>query len=145
MNDQEIILNLWYVFDDMGLIYSLRARAYVRAGSDEEKLRFLQQYATLDFLIARPFPVPARLSTEFLEENGSQKLPVFTMKMLETQGGPLSVGDLFKEVYDELENSLPMQTELTIPEKPLVCITPLFADDAGRIYPKIDRQMTLKG
>ena len=143
MNDQEIILNLWYVFDGMGFIYSLRARIYIRAGSDEEKLRFLQQYATIDFMIARPFPVPARLSTEFLEENGSQKLPVFPMKMLETQGGPHSVGDLFKEVYDELENSLPTQTELTIPEKPLVCITPLFADGTGTIRPKKDGQVCL--
>lgn len=141
--NQEIILNLWYVFDDMGLIYSLRARTYVRAGSDEEKLRFLQEHATTDFLIARPFPVPARLSTEFLEGNGSKKLPVFPMKMLETEGGPHSVGDLFKEVYDELEDSLPMQTELTIPEKPLVCITPLFADGTGTIRPKIDGQVCL--
>ena len=37
MSGQEIILNLWYVIDDDGLIYSLRARCYVHSGTDEEK------------------------------------------------------------------------------------------------------------
>jgi len=66
-----------------------------------------------------------------------------TMMMLKTQGGPVSVGDLFKEVYDEVERSLPSQTEIVIPEKPLVCITPLFADGTGLIHPKIDGQVCL--
>ena len=42
MSGQEIILNLWYVIDDEGLIYSLRARCYVHSGTDEEKLAFLR-------------------------------------------------------------------------------------------------------
>jgi hypothetical protein len=35
MGEPEIIFNLWYVFDDTGMIYSLRTRAYVQNGSDE--------------------------------------------------------------------------------------------------------------
>ena len=144
MNDQEIIFNLWYVLDDMGLVYSLRARAYVRTGSDSEKLKFLQQFAIVDYLIARPFPVPSRLSSEFLDEEGGQKLPVFPMTILETQGGPLSIGDLFREVFESVADDFPAQTQLTIPEAPLFCITPLIADDAGNIYPKIDGQQAIQ-
>lgn len=29
LDNPEIILNLWYVVDDMGVIYSLRGRTYI--------------------------------------------------------------------------------------------------------------------
>ncbi len=58
MSDPEIILNLWYVVDDLGYIYSLRARAYLGSGSDDEKLAMLQKYAKTDYLIAKAFPIP---------------------------------------------------------------------------------------
>ena len=45
MNDFEIILNLWYVYGVDGLIYSLRARAYVHKGNEEQKLKLLQSFA----------------------------------------------------------------------------------------------------
>ena len=54
----EIILNLWYVYDDLGFIYHLRARCYVRSGSDEEKLEFLRRCAETDYMIAQVFPIP---------------------------------------------------------------------------------------
>ena len=38
MGIHEVIMNLWYVRDGEGIIYSLRAKAYVAVGSDEEKL-----------------------------------------------------------------------------------------------------------
>jgi len=38
--DGEIILTYGTCFDDTGMIYSLRARAYVQGGSDEERLAF---------------------------------------------------------------------------------------------------------
>jgi hypothetical protein len=48
MASTEVVLNLWYVRDDEGVIYSLRAKAYVVDGSEEEKLAFLQARAALD-------------------------------------------------------------------------------------------------
>ena len=60
MNQPEIILNLWYVCDEWGFIYSLRARAYIGMGSDEEKLAMLQKFAQVDYLIARIFTIPAK-------------------------------------------------------------------------------------
>ena len=62
LSSPEIIMNLWYVIDDLGVIYSLRARCYVHSGSDEEKLAFLRSCAETDFLIAQSFPVPERLA-----------------------------------------------------------------------------------
>lgn len=60
MNDREVVLNLWYVRDEEGVIYSLRVKAYVIEGTDEEKLTFLQERAKLDYLIAEPFEIPVQ-------------------------------------------------------------------------------------
>lgn len=53
MADNEIILNLRYVHDDNGFIYSLRARCYVGSGADDEKLALLRRFAQTDCLINR--------------------------------------------------------------------------------------------
>jgi hypothetical protein len=140
MSEPEIILNLWYLFDDRGVIYSLRARAYVQSGSDEEKLRFLHSLAERDYMIARPFPVPERFHTTVVDEDGQWKVPVMTMQILETQGGFVSVADLFEEAVRAIERDLPGQTKLSIPKTPLTCLTPLFVDDEGNIQPRISRQ-----
>lgn len=75
MGSQEIILNLWYVIDDEGLIYSLRARCYVHSGTDDEKLAFLQSVAETDYLVAQTFEIPERFHTTITNEHGSDKLP----------------------------------------------------------------------
>jgi hypothetical protein len=73
MSSPEIIMNLWYVIDDLGVIYSLRARCYVHSGGDEEKLAFLRSCAETDFLIAQSFPVPERLHTTVIEGETPKK------------------------------------------------------------------------
>jgi len=60
LSTREVILNLWFVQDDEGFIYSLRVKPYVMEGEDSEKLNFLQQRAKLDYLIAESFPGPER-------------------------------------------------------------------------------------
>jgi hypothetical protein len=137
MGEPEIILNLWYVFDDTGMIYSLRARAYVQSGSDEEKLSFLQRFAEIDYLIARPFPIPERFHTTIMEGRARKKMPVISMHALETQGGSVTPGDLFDESMKVIEKDLPAQTTLSIPEDPLICIIGLYADNDGNIRPQI--------
>jgi hypothetical protein len=138
--ESEIILNLWYVFDDTGMIYSLRARAYVQSGSDDEKLAYLQRFARTDYLIARPFPIPERYHTTITEGRVSKKMPVTLVQALETHGGPVTAADLFDEAFKEIEKDLPAQTTLSIPEDPLICLTGLYADGAGNIRPQIDEQ-----
>jgi hypothetical protein len=132
MSSPEIIMNLWYVTDDEGLIYSLRARCYVRSGSDEEKLAFLQSCAETDFLIAQPFPVPERLHTTVIEGKNRKRMPVASHAALEATGG---IKMLFEEVYQQMEKQLPAQTKLGIGRDPLVCITPLLADKHANMRP----------
>ena len=140
MQNAEIILNLWYVYDDTGHIYSLRARCYVGSGNDDEKLALLSRFAPIDYLIAQPFPVPERLHTTFIEDKSTKKLPVIEMKSLELLGGPQV---LFEEIYVALENQLPAQTKLEIGQQPLVCITPLFGDDEAEIGPRFSGRITI--
>jgi hypothetical protein len=130
MSSPEIIMNLWYVIDDLGMIYSLRARCYVHSGSDEEKLAFLRSCAETDFLIAQSFRVPERLHTTVIEGENSQRMPVASHEALEA-----TEGLLFEEVYQEMEKQLPTQTKLCIGRDPLVCITPLFADEHENMRP----------
>jgi hypothetical protein len=131
----EIILNLWYVHDDMGAIYSLRARAYVGYGTDEEKLALLKRFATTDYLIAQPFPVPERFQMTL-----GKRLGVAHASYLPAIGG---VERLFEDVFVELEKQLPAQTKLSIGQKPLLCVTPLFGDDDGNIYLRFSGRTSL--
>ena len=126
MNEPEITLNLWYVCDDLGFIYSLRARAYVGVGSDEEKLESLRKHASTDYLIANVFSIPSQFHIE-----GQQ---VFHKDALDLMN-PVT---LFEEAIVTIQRDLPSQTPLDIPSKPLVCLTPLLGDEDGNIHPRID-------
>lgn len=126
MNQPEICLNLWYVRDEDGFIYSLRARAYLLEGSERENLRELQRLSRTDYLIAKAFPIPAQYSI-----NG---IPVFHIAALEQ----IRKTDLFVDAIAALQSELPAQTPFDIPDQPLVCITPLLGDDDGNISLKID-------
>jgi hypothetical protein len=131
MAESEIILNLWYVHDDMGLIYSLRVRAYVGTGTDDEKLALLHRFANLDYLIARPFPIPDRFHLE-IEENGTRtRIAAAPQEYLNGLDSPIA---LFEDAIKEIEADFPAQTGLNIPKDPLMCSTALLADDAGRLY-----------
>ena len=132
MADNEIILNLWYVHDNNGFIYSLRARCYVGSGADDEKLTLLRRFAQTDYLIAQPFPIPERFHTTIVEGNTQNKVAVVHLESLEPLGGAQV---LFEEAFAALERQLPAQTNLPIGQQPLICITPLLADDNGEIRP----------
>jgi hypothetical protein len=136
-SDLEIVLNLWYIYDEDGIIYSLRARCYVASGTDEEKLTLLRQFAATDYLIAQPFPIPERFHTRLLNCPEQPKLSIAAFQALQPDGG---VQILFEDAFKELDKQLPMQTKLTIGSDPLVCITPLLADDNDKLHPQTERQ-----
>jgi hypothetical protein len=133
LKDAEIILNLWFVYDDLGLIYSLRVRAYVGTGTQEEKLALLQKFSLSDYLIAQPFPVPERFSITVVGE-GTTRMPVTSAQVLRA----VNEIALFEDAIREIERQLPAQTDLTIPRRPLVCLTPLQGDESGSIRPVFD-------
>ena len=128
MASGEVVLNLWYVRDDEGVIYSLRAKAYVVEGSDEEKLAFLQARAALDYLIAESFGVPERFHIMV----GGTRMPVGHVATLQGLDSPIA---LFEDAVRVLEDRFPAQSILTVPQDPLVCTTPLVQNPAGVIVP----------
>lgn len=138
MNDREVIVNLWYVCDVEGVIYSLRAKAYVAEGTDEDKLSFLKDRAQLDYLIAEPFEVTERFHIHIESEPGAKRMPVGHTMMLKTLDTPIA---LFEDALKILENRFPAQSNLSIPEDPLVCITSLKQNSQGIIEPSISGEM----
>ena len=131
MASSEVVLNLWYVRDDEGVIYSLRAKAYVVEGSDEEKLAFLQARAAQDYLIAESFSVPERFHLNV----GETRMPVGHVAMLQSLDSPIA---LFEDAVRVLEDRFPAQSNLAVPQDPLVCTTPLVQNPAGEIVPSIE-------
>jgi hypothetical protein len=132
----EIILNLWSVQDSQGIIYSLRARAYVALGSDEEKLSMLTTFAQTDYLIARSFPIPENFHTRI---NG-QLLQVAHAGLLESSVPPLAI---YEDAINALNNDLPAQTDLQISADPIVCLTVLLSDASGNLKPLTTHQKRL--
>ena len=62
---------------------------------------------------------------------------LFPEPSLNLLGGP-SV--LFEDAIQELEKSLPAQTILSIPQAPIVWVTPVIADSEDRLHPVITQQ-----
>ncbi len=87
MENPEIIFNLWFVYDDLGAIYSLRGRAYVGTGDEEEKRSLLKRFAEIDYLITEPFPVPERFHTNMMGPDGERKMAVALGSAVELLGG----------------------------------------------------------
>lgn len=135
LENREVVVNLWDVRDEEGVIYSLRAKAYVAAGSDDEKLQFLQQRASLDYLIADSFEIPERFHVSVGTGRDSKVMPVAHVSMLQALDSPIA---LFEEALKVIEGRFPAQSELAIPEDPLICTTPLMQNRQGIIEPRID-------
>ena len=129
--EEEIILNLWYVYDDKGIIYSLRIKPYVMIGSDGEKIEFLKERARHDYLVACPFPIPNEFKTQIEGK-------IYDVALIEIVNTGNAIA-LFEEAIQQTEKLLPMQTELSIPESPIVVITPLFADNNDKLIPKTSK------
>ena len=129
----EITINLWYVQDPEGMIYSLRARAYVGFGSEDDKIELLRHFAPIDYLIARPFPIPEAFHVHFAESG--IKMPVAYRKGLDLLNGPL---DIFEHAIRALNDDLPAQTKLEITGSPLICLTTLVGEESDSIRPVIE-------
>jgi hypothetical protein len=142
MNTPEIMFNLWYVHGGDQFVYSLRARAYVCTGNEEEDLAFLQRLAATDYLIAKPFsiPKPFHIRQTVVETGEDEILSVAHVSIVTENAVALGmVGSqitIFEEAIKQLEKEFPVQSRLTVPENPLVCITPLVGDEDGNIEPE---------
>jgi hypothetical protein len=138
LENREVIVNLWYVRDEEGVIYSLRVKAYVGAGSDAEKLEFLQQRASLDYLVADPFEIPRRFHIQIGIGHDSKVMPVAHISMLQTLDSPIAI---FEDALKVIESRFPAQSQLGIPQDPLVCTTPLMQNKQGVIESRVSGQI----
>ncbi|MYF98364.1 hypothetical protein F4212_04420 [Candidatus Poribacteria bacterium] len=91
MDNREVIVNLWYLIDEEGLIYSLRVKTYIGTGSIKEKLEFLQQRASLDYLIAEPFEIPQRFHVRIGTGPKSEIMPIAHVTSLEVSSSPIAL------------------------------------------------------
>lgn len=130
LENPEIIFNFWYVHDEQGFIYSLRARAYVGVGTDEEKVATLRDFAEIDYVIVRPYKIPERFYIEIQENAERKKMPVTHVKILPQLDSPIA---LFEDAIKDIEANLPAQTKYEVSQNPIMCITPLLGDDDGEI------------
>ncbi len=142
MGSREVVVNLWYVINDEGLIYSLRAKVYVVKGSDEEKLKFLQQRASLDYLIAEPFEIPKRFHIRIGTGPRSEIMPIAHLASLEVLSSPIA---LFEDALKVIEGRFPSQSQIDIPQEPLVCTTPLMQNEHKAIEPQFSKQTRFNG
>lgn len=130
MDNSEVILNLWYVMDKNGFIYSLRVKAYVGTGSVAEKLEFLRQRSFLDYLIAEPFEIPKRFHVRTGAD--SKTMPIAQVAILRVLDSRIA---LFEDALKVIEGRFPSQSHIDIPQEPLVCTTPLIQNEQGVIEP----------
>jgi hypothetical protein len=138
MESQEVGVCLWYVRDQEGIIYSLRAKAYVLVGSDDEKLKFLENRAQFDYLVAEAFDVPTRFHVKVSAGRRTKRMPVGHVSLLDALETSIT---LFEDAIRTLEDRFPAQSDILVPKDPLVCTTPLMQNSKGVIEPRVTRQI----
>lgn len=106
----EVILNIYLIINN-GLVVEFKAFSYQIEGGDDFKIDFLKRNAEADFSRAYHFNAPSDKKGKFIPYNKFAKL--------EKRGRQF---ELFEEIF----------TSFNIPEKPLICVTPVV--DGKIIY-----------
>lgn len=136
--DGEIILNLWYVTNRI-VISSLRAKAYVASGSDDEKLRFLRMRANHDFREAQIYPIPENLKADVRLVDGSTEVEAgkaCTHDTLEFMGG-------YPALFRDIMLGIPKEGFRFNPSQAMICITALEEGPNGKLSVRIDKTLEL--
>lgn len=100
----EIILNIYLIIEN-GFVTAFRAKGYEMEGGDDNKIEFLKQRAKEDFEHAYHFDAPQNSKGEFMKYKSFSRL--------EQQGRHF---ELFEEIFSNFK----------LPEKPLICVTPVL-------------------
>ena len=133
LRDFEIVFNLWYMRDEAGFIYSLRAKPYVAWGGDRDLWRFLETREYMDYHIAREFEIPERFRVTVATPVG--------MKMLSAThrdgfSSKQSLVGLFADALDVLTADFPKKDTLSLTDEPAVYLTARTRDDRGCVLKK---------
>ena len=129
----EVILNLWYELDGH-IISGLRCKRYIASGTDDQKLRFLQQRANTDFSDASTHAVPESMKTDvkLVGEYGSTDAgKECTLEMLDFLGGYMG---LFRDIIRSTDpHGFTFDTS-----NAMMCVTGLVREN-GELRVQIDR------
>ena len=120
--EPEICLNLWYIFDDSGVCYALRARSYALSGTDAQKLSVLHRLAIDDWRTAALFPIPENY--RIVSEHGTIT-GVFYLGDKTTE----DIVALFEPALVVMQSGFPGDCTLSISDQPLLVLTPLYLHD----------------
>lgn len=99
----EVILNIYLIIND-GLVVEYKAFSYEIEGGDDYKINYLKRNAASDYSRAYHFDAVTDKNGKFMPYNKFAKL--------EKRGRQF---ELFEEIF----------TSFNIPEKPLICVTPV--------------------
>ena len=99
----EIILNIYLIINE-GLVVEFKAFSYQVEGGDDYKIDYLKKRASEDFSRAYHFDAPSDKHGKFMSYNKFAKL--------EKSGRQY---ELFEEIF----------SNFNLPEKPLICVTPV--------------------
>lgn len=123
---KEIILNLWYLTDENGFIFSLKAKPYVHVGDDSSKTSFLKERANYDFEVAKDYFLDEKM--KFVSPHG--ELNVAPVNLLSSEVG---INQLYGRVFDEIDRELSSLSNLKLPESPLYVLTALYLSDDNQV------------
>lgn len=119
----EICFNLWYYLDKDQLITAIAARQYFIGGEDQEKANVLEALSYNDFKLVPRKALPRALVREY-----GGHVPYFALK-------DRGVEEIYKEVFDELQTSIP--PGISFPDDKLFLATPLFDFGDGYVPAEI--------
>jgi len=99
----EVILNIYLIINE-GLVVEFKAYSYQVEGGDDYKIDYLKKQAAEDFSRAYHFDAPSDKHGKYMPYNKFAKL--------ERRGRQF---ELFEEIF----------SSFNLPEKPLICVTPV--------------------
>jgi hypothetical protein len=135
----ELCFNLWYFFDDSGIVLRIAGKAYALRGSDEEKLAALHLMAGTDHLTATQGKVPERfvIHTEHGELKSAAPVHFFHDNDANAYGA----------LIDQIERDLPKGIRsvgsnyehftMKIPQQPLIVTTAVYEREDGELVARV--------
>jgi hypothetical protein len=142
LQNPEAVLNLWAYEDEAGYIFRLAGKAYVMDGNDAEKLSFLRQLSSTDFLSCAWHKVPPNIS---VMSSDNQQIEALADRSILSDKNGLST--LFGPLIEQLAKEIPTQLRyvdgefkpfrLDLPQDPLTVMTVVLEYDDGRLVPMI--------
>jgi len=99
----EVILNIYLIING-GLVVEFKAYSYQVEGGDDYKIDYLKKQAAEDFSRAYHFDAPS--------DKHGKYMPYYKFAKLERRGRQF---ELFEEIF----------SSFSLPEKPLICVTPV--------------------